>query len=297
MRKVININIPEPCHEDWNTMTPKDKGRHCAVCSKTVIDFTKATDEHIITTLENESKLCGRFKSNQLNRDIVLSRKDKNNYLSLVASSLFAFLAVGTHDAKAQGKPLIVQTDTTQLNSIKGKVATSILNEKVITGTVTSIEDGLPLPGANVVIKGTTKGVQTDFDGNFTIKAKIDDILILSYVGMKSKEVKISSLKTYNVSLTLDEDVSGEVIVVGGAISYATSSYAEPRFVCSAEALEQKRLRQERRHNQLTFYKTKLKQEKSEQKLRRKQIKNGDIERTKTGKLLYKLSNIFRKKE
>ncbi|MEZ4856962.1 MAG: carboxypeptidase-like regulatory domain-containing protein [Gelidibacter sp.] len=292
MRKVININIPKPCHEDWNTMTPKDKGRHCAVCSKTVIDFTKATDEDIVTSLESHGNLCGRFKSSQLNRAIVLSRKDKNNYLSWVASSLFAMLTVGTHTAKAQDTPLIVQTDTTQLNAIKGKVATSILNEKVIRGTVTSVEDGLPLPGVNVIIKGTTKGVQTDFDGNFTIKTNIDDILMLSYVGMKSKEVKISSLNTYNISLTLDEDVSGEVIVVGGAIGYA-----EPQFVCSAEALKQKRQRQERRQNQLAFYKAKLQQEKKEQKLRRKAIRNGDIERTKTGKLLYKLSNIFRKKE
>ncbi|MDO5856927.1 hypothetical protein Q2490_06465 [Myroides odoratimimus] len=37
------IEIPEPCHEDWDKMAPQDKGRHCAVCDKVVVDFSKAS--------------------------------------------------------------------------------------------------------------------------------------------------------------------------------------------------------------------------------------------------------------
>ena len=54
--------------------------------------------------------------------------------------------------------------------------------EKTISGNVTD-ESG-PLPGVNVIIKGTTNGTQTDFDGNYTIKANTGDVIIFSYVGM-----------------------------------------------------------------------------------------------------------------
>ena len=66
MRKAIQLTIPEPCHEDWNTMTPELKGRHCSVCEKTVFDFTTKTDEYIVKTFEQDNKLCGRFKNSQL---------------------------------------------------------------------------------------------------------------------------------------------------------------------------------------------------------------------------------------
>src|SRR5690606_21517017 len=55
--------------------------------------------------------------------------------------------------------------------------------ELTITGTVTD-GNGMPLPGVNVYIKGTTTGVQTDFDGNYIIDAEQDDILVFSYVGL-----------------------------------------------------------------------------------------------------------------
>ena len=71
MRKSVTINIAEPCHEDWNKMTPQNQGRHCVACNKTVIDFTKQTDDQIIKSLETNGNLCGRFKTQQLDREIV----------------------------------------------------------------------------------------------------------------------------------------------------------------------------------------------------------------------------------
>ncbi|WP_157588794.1 hypothetical protein [Psychroserpens burtonensis] len=48
MRTTLIINIPKPCHEDWNQMTTQQKGRHCSSCEKTVIDFTSKTNEQIV---------------------------------------------------------------------------------------------------------------------------------------------------------------------------------------------------------------------------------------------------------
>ncbi|GGW64220.1 Ca-activated chloride channel family protein [Winogradskyella epiphytica] len=86
--------------------------------------------------------------------------------------------------------------------------------EKTISGTITSSADGLPLPGASVIVKGTSRGAQTDFDGNYKINVKVGEIIVVSYVGMTSKEVTIGSSLIYNVALEAASQLD-EVIVVG----------------------------------------------------------------------------------
>ncbi len=89
------------------------------------------------------------------------------------------------------------------------------LNAQTVTisGTVTD-DTQLPLPGANVIIKGTSSGTQTDFDGRYTIEAQIGQILIYSYVGFDSKEVKIKKAGEINVSLSAAAALE-EVVVTG----------------------------------------------------------------------------------
>ncbi|SDN00114.1 SusC/RagA family TonB-linked outer membrane protein [Kriegella aquimaris] len=81
-----------------------------------------------------------------------------------------------------------------------------------ITGTVLA-DDG-PLPGASVVVKGTTRGVSTDFDGNYTIEAGPGDILQFSYIGYTAKEVKVGSQTQINVVLEAGNELD-EVVVIG----------------------------------------------------------------------------------
>ena len=65
---LFKIHIPEPCHEDWDKMTPNEQGSFCKVCAKTVIDFSKKTEDEIQNyLLENmDKKVCGRFRISQL---------------------------------------------------------------------------------------------------------------------------------------------------------------------------------------------------------------------------------------
>nr|WP_321224500.1 carboxypeptidase-like regulatory domain-containing protein [uncultured Psychroserpens sp.] len=213
MRTTININIPTPCHEDWDVMTPQQQGRHCASCEKTVFDFTAKTDEQIIKTYQTQNNLCGRFKTSQLDRELVLNRKEKNNYLSYVASTLFAFLSFGSLEIEAQEKPKTVTIDYSQNPTIKGKIAVSILN-KNIKGTVTNSYNNLPIVGVNVVIKGTEKGVQTDFDGNYELHAKKGDTLVFSLLGYETKEIKVSNSTIYNISIADSElEIMGEIMI------------------------------------------------------------------------------------
>lgn len=84
--------------------------------------------------------------------------------------------------------------------------------EYEVTGKVTDVFNE-PLLGASVLIKGTTQGVTTDFDGKYTIKVKNGDILEFSFIGMKIKQVKVSGQKIINVVLEEDNVALQEVVV------------------------------------------------------------------------------------
>ncbi len=73
MNSKFKITIPKPCHENWNTMTPKEKGRFCGSCAKTVVDFTKKTTEEIQDYLvENKNqRVCGHFYKKQLDTIVI----------------------------------------------------------------------------------------------------------------------------------------------------------------------------------------------------------------------------------
>ncbi len=84
-----------------------------------------------------------------------------------------------------------------------------------VSGTIMD-SDGMPLPGANVVEKNTNNGVLADFDGNFMINvANSDAILVVSYIGYKSKDVTVGNQKTIKINLEVDAANLEEVVVVG----------------------------------------------------------------------------------
>ncbi|MBJ7881578.1 SusC/RagA family TonB-linked outer membrane protein [Gelidibacter salicanalis] len=83
-----------------------------------------------------------------------------------------------------------------------------------VTGVVTGAEDGLPVPGASVIIKGTDIGAATDFDGNYSINAKIGDVLVFIYLGKKNVELTVSK-SVHNVTMTDDVSELEAVVVVG----------------------------------------------------------------------------------
>ncbi len=94
--------------------------------------------------------------------------------------------------------------------------ATILAQEKTITGTVTASEDGMPLPGVNVIVKGTSRGVQTDFDGNYSIKASVGEVLVFSYVGLNTVEISVGASNTVNVELETDNALDEIVVVAYG---------------------------------------------------------------------------------
>jgi hypothetical protein len=70
--KPIQIRIPSPCHENWDSMEPSAKGRHCAVCQKTVVDFTTMSDAEVIRYMATAGpNVCGRLATDQIDRQFI----------------------------------------------------------------------------------------------------------------------------------------------------------------------------------------------------------------------------------
>lgn len=92
--------------------------------------------------------------------------------------------------------------------------------ERVITGKVTSAEDGSPLPGVNVVVKGTTNGTVTDADGKYSLSVpSSSSSLIFSFIGLKSAEVPVGERSIVDVQLALDVTQLSEIVVTGAGIA------------------------------------------------------------------------------
>ncbi|MDC6365509.1 MULTISPECIES: SusC/RagA family TonB-linked outer membrane protein [Flavobacteriaceae] len=119
---------------------------------------------------------------------------------------------------------------------------------QTVSGTVSDANG--PLPGASVLVKGTTNGTQTDFDGNYTLN-DIDDAatLVFSYIGFKTTEIAVNGQSTINVTLQEDAQALDEVVIIGygqttvkdatGSVSAVTSEDFNAGVIASPEQLIQ----------------------------------------------------------
>ncbi|MCB0371997.1 MAG: mucoidy inhibitor MuiA family protein [Muricauda sp.] len=107
-------------------------------------------------------------------------------------------------------------------------------NVKKVVGTITD-ESGAPLPGVNVMIKGTNKGTQTDFDGNYSLEVEQGQELVFSYIGMHTQELPIYSSI---MNVRMDEDVQrlDEVVVMAYSTSAVTESVSQERLLSGRAA-------------------------------------------------------------
>jgi TonB-dependent SusC/RagA subfamily outer membrane receptor len=157
----MKITIPKPCHENWNAMTPDEKGRFCSVCSKTVRDFTVASDEEIIDAFSNSSEeICGNFNESQLNKNLQYS------YIN----SVFMKFAVG-FILTTGGLVAVKAQQNCSNNTVKAERLEEVVllgfpakkkNENITGGAYTVVsEEKLNKPQEEVVknIKGKIDGV------------------------------------------------------------------------------------------------------------------------------------------
>jgi hypothetical protein len=205
MKHKIQISIPEPCHEGWQNMTPVEKGRFCASCQKTVLDFTHLSDNEIIKLVSKKDNLCGRINVSQLNRNLIKT-KTKSNYFGYLATSVLAFLGLGAESVIAQEKPVVEQSDLKGINK-----ATDSVKKITVSGLVL-VDEGKPFPGVSIVRKNTIEGTQTNMNGEYRIEAALGDTLVFSFLGYKEYEIIVKSSKI-NVQLH-----NSDIIIEGAMI-------------------------------------------------------------------------------
>jgi len=116
-------------------------------------------------------------------------------------------------------------------------VQLTFAQEKTISGTVVD-ETNMPLPGATVVIKGTTTGTSTDFDGKYSISANTGDVLVFSYVGYSEQDATVGAENTIDIALALDNSLEVVVITALG-IKRKPDELTTANKVVKAEVLTQ----------------------------------------------------------
>ena len=209
MTHKIKITIPKPCHENWLEMSVTEKGKFCANCQKDVINFTTASNREILNHYSKNSKICGRFTKDQLNRNIFIP-KEKSSVWMLITASIITFFGLGSQTAKAQELVKTEQTDKKQLDDSK---TVEIKDESSYHGIVYD-ENKLPLPGVNVMIKGTKIITQTDLDGKFSIKANKRDILVFSFIGYNTTEFKLKNNPEIAIKIKATSMMMGEIVIL-----------------------------------------------------------------------------------
>ncbi|WP_417885111.1 SusC/RagA family TonB-linked outer membrane protein [Zunongwangia sp.] len=117
-----------------------------------------------------------------------------------------------------------------------------LAQDNTVSGTITD-EQGMPLPGVNVIEKGTSNGVQTDFDGNYSISIAEGATISFSYIGFATKDVKVANQSTIDITMEVDAAALDEVVVTGygkkktvketSAASVVTAKAIEDRPIAS----------------------------------------------------------------
>lgn len=200
-------------------MTFSEKGKFCARCEKEVFDFTGFSKFEITQKLKNNKNLCGRFQQNQLDQEYTVSNQTNLSRFGLVfgIGSLLAFCQPA--HAQTEKPKMQVVNQQTQDSSEEKSIELSSDSLITVSGTLKDEYD-FALAGANVLIKGTLIGSQTDFDGNFSIEIPAiteenPPILVFSNIDTETKTLPITSDEPKNIilnSINNDTETMGVVV-------------------------------------------------------------------------------------
>lgn len=220
MKSTLAISIPKPCSENWNTFTPTLTGGFCGSCNKNVIDFTKASDDEIVAfILKKPEHACGRFRNDQLKVYTVLPDVRLRPGFTLVKAGVISLLLLLISKPSSAQLPTTPSTEAVQ-STTKTSDHTKINTIHAIRGKVIDAGDSTALYGVTVVQKGTMNGTTTDKDGTYelTLDISAPRILIFSFIGMSTQEVKLSDTQSPKLDIAMFADVTGllgEVIWTG----------------------------------------------------------------------------------
>lgn len=214
------IKIPVPCREDWTGMVLKDEGRFCIHCAKSVIDFSRFTDQQLHEYFEQhrKSQICGRIPDSKLDAPFVIPRPKK----SFSGWWLLPALAGISLPSFAQtSQQSIEQTDPKQIDSTIS-IEKSDTNFIRVRGIVSDVNTGERLPFASVQLLPLAVAANTNLDGEFELKIPESIIhhanyeLVVNYVGFERLQKQITSEELSAISsspLKLELKMASAIII------------------------------------------------------------------------------------
>ena len=166
----MKLHIPTPCHEDWQKMTPSEKGRFCQSCQTEVQDFTRLSDREILArVLQNSGKsLCGHFRKDQLGRKLHTPRKPIAwpKWFFGGMAALFASQPLSAQTKNENAAPVVQMRPVADRLQVKQ-------NETVrYMGQVLDQKSGVPIIDVKIEIRvsdSITYSATTNPRGNFTL--------------------------------------------------------------------------------------------------------------------------------
>ena len=216
MKKQYNLSIPEPCSENWRNFKHTKSGGYCKSCNKEVIDFTQKSEVEIFNFFSKQpAHICGRFRQDQVKTyaDSITSIILPGHKLIKAGLSFLIFFFLNK-EGIAQHVPS-AKSDFVQTQHINDEKKESDGVDYVIKGVVLDEYDD-PIPGVNVILKGSNIGIVTDIDGRYEFPVKLNqgDVLSFSYIGFETLEYKIKNEKVAEVNMhMLYYDIMGEVAI------------------------------------------------------------------------------------
>ena len=167
------------------------------------LNLTDVTIEKVLETIENQSEYYFMYESSKIDVDREISIRAEQESVDEILRRIFK----NTNVTYKIDNRLIALTSLGAGNRIP--------QQQLVSGKVVDSE-GLPLPGVTVVVKGTTDGIITDFEGKYTLpNVPSDAILVFSFVGMRRQEIAVAGKSTINVNLKEESIGIEEVVAVG----------------------------------------------------------------------------------
>ena len=202
------------------------------------LKMENSTVKEVLKNIESRSDFTFYYNDNVIDTDKRVSVNVENTSISDILATILPDCSF-----KVVNRNIIITEKQQAVSAAVGQQS-----EKTVSGIVLD-ENGEPVIGANVVVKGTAVGTVTDVDGRFSLKVPEGAILTISYIGYIEQELKVGTSSTLNVTLREDTQALDEVVVVAygtqkkmnltGSVEVVGSKELENRPVTSASALLQ----------------------------------------------------------
>ncbi len=201
---------PIVTQEKENTISNSEK--------EAVVDNSDITVKHEKTEIKTSKIIKSKAVSIKTDDAVAVAEDTKETEEVYSKAAEIAGVEITQAEPKAEilkeAKIIVAETKTDP-----------VTNEKTVIGTVVDGQN-LPLPGVNVVVKGTTRGTQTDFDGKYSIAVNPNEQLAFSFVGYKSTTVPVKDQSRLDIALSESSGMLSEVIVTGYTSTKRTKSSA-----------------------------------------------------------------------